>query len=68
MAYYPLANSHAEAFKKTIVKHLKIFVSQAKRDLDNKLSEAYRSTVRTPTKVISFSMVYGEEAVLSLEV
>ena len=37
MAYYPAANSLAEAFNKTIRKLLKKFVSKSQRDWDNKL-------------------------------
>ncbi|XP_020256449.1 uncharacterized protein LOC109833251 [Asparagus officinalis] len=70
-AYYPLANGLAEAFNKTIVKLLKKFVSKSHCDWDEKLGEclwAYRTTVKTPTKATSFSLVYGYKAVLSLEI
>lgn len=68
---YPPANGLIEVFNKTIVKLLKKFVSWAKRDWDDKLSKClwtYRTTIRTPTKVTQFSLVYGAEAVLPLEV
>jgi len=71
MAYYPTANNLAEAFNKTIEKLLKKFVSKSQCDWDDKLGEclwAYRTTVRTPTKVTSFSLVFGCEVVLPLEV
>jgi len=70
MAYYPTANGLAEAFNKIIEKLLKIFVSKSQRDWDDKLGEclwAYRTTVRTPTKVTPFSLVYGCESVLPLK-
>jgi hypothetical protein len=70
-AYYPPANGLAEAFNKTIAKILKKFVSRSQRDWDEKLGEclwAYRTTVRTPTKATPFSLVYGCEAVLPLEI
>ena len=70
-AYYPPANGLAEAFNKTIGKLLKKFVSRTKRDWDEKLGEclwAYRTTVRTPTQATPFSLVYGAEAVLPLEI
>ena len=50
---------------------LKKFVSKSQRDWDDKLGEclwAYRTTVRTPTKATPFSLVYGCEAVLPLEI
>ena len=70
-AYYPAANGLAEAFNKTIGKFLKKFVSKSQRDWNDKLGEclwAYRTTVRTPTKATPFSLVYGCEAVLPLEI
>src|SRR3954462_5810336 len=69
--YYPPANGLAAAFNKTIEKLLKKFVSRTKRDWDEKLGEclwAYRTTVRTPTKATPFSLVYGAEVVLPLEI
>lgn len=60
-----------KAFNKTIVKLLKKFVSQSKRDWDERLSKclwAYRTTVRTPTKAIPFTLVYEAEIVLLLEI
>jgi len=71
MAYYPAANGLAEAFNKTIGKRLKKFVSKSQRDWDDKLGEclwAYRTTIRTPTKATPFSLVYGCEAMLPLEI
>src|SRR5438270_11452907 len=64
-------NSEYKAFNKTIGKLLKKFVSRTKRDWDEKLGAclwAYRTTVRTPTKATPFSLVYGCEAVLPLEI
>ena len=69
--YYPAVNSLAEAFNKTIRKLLKKFVSKSQCDWDDKLGEylwAYRTTVRTPTKATPFSLVYGCEVVLLLEI
>ena len=59
------------SFQQDIGKLLKKFISKSQCDWDNKLCEclsAYRTTVRTPTKAISFSLVYEYEAVLPLEV
>ena len=71
MAYYPAANGIAEAFNKTIRKLLKKLISKSQRDWDDKLGEclwAYRTIVRTLTKTTPFSLVYGCEAVLPLEI
>jgi len=71
MAYYPAANDLTETFNKTIGKLLKKFILKSQRDWDDKLGEclwAYRTTVRTPTKATPFSLVYGCEAVLPLEI
>src|SRR4051812_43512266 len=70
-AYYPPANGLAEAFNKTIAKILKKFVSRSQRDWDEILGEclwAYRTTVRTTTNATPFSLVYGCEAVLPMEI
>ena len=71
IAYYPAANSLVEAFKKTIGKLPKKFVSKSQRDWDDKLGEcfwAYRTTVRTLIKATLFFLVYECEAILLLEV
>jgi len=47
------------------------FISKSQRDWDNKLGEclwAYRTIVRTLTKATPFSLVYGCEAILPLEI
>jgi len=69
--YYPVANGLAKAFNKTIEKLLKKFISKSQRDWDDKLGEclwAYRTTVRTPMKATPFSLVYGCESILPLEI
>jgi len=69
--YNPSANGQAEAFNKVLCKLLKKVVSQNKRHWHEKLLEtlwAYRTTTRTPTKMTPYSLVYGGEAVLPLEV
>ena len=71
MVYYPAAIGLVEAFNKIIAKLLKKFVSKSQRDWDDKLGEClwvYRTTVRTLTKATPFSLVYGCEAVLPLEI
>src|SRR4051812_37062771 len=70
-AYYPSVNGLAEAFNKTIAKILKKFISRSQRDWDEKLGEClgvYQTTVRTATKATLFSLVYGCEVVLPLEI
>jgi hypothetical protein len=69
--YYPQANGLAEAFNKTLGKILKKTVTKNQRDWHDRLFEAlwaYRVTVRTPTQATPYSLVYGSEAVLPLEV
>ncbi|KAG9453411.1 hypothetical protein H6P81_006315 [Aristolochia fimbriata] len=70
-AYNPAANGLAKAFNKTLYKILKKTVGAHKRSWDEKLPEAlwaYRTTARTPTQSTPYSLVYGTEAVLPLEV
>ena len=70
-AYNPAANGLAEAFNKTIIKLLKKFILSSKRDWNEKLGEclwAYRIMVQTATGNTLFSLVYGYEAVLPLEI
>ena len=69
--YYPPANGLAEAFNKTIVKILKKTVAENKKDWDRRLPEAlwaYRTTHRTATRATPYSLVYGTEAVVPMEI
>lgn len=69
--YYPQANGLAEAFNKTLAKILKKTVARHKRDWHDRLYEAlwaYRVTVCTPTQSTPYSLVFGTEAVLPLEI
>jgi transposase InsO family protein len=69
--YYPQANGMIEAFNKTLGKILKKTVHRHRRDWHDRLFEAlwaYRVTVRTPTQATPYSLVYGCEAVLPLEI
>ncbi|XP_020266121.1 uncharacterized protein LOC109841571 [Asparagus officinalis] len=71
MAYNPSANDLAEAFNKTIIKILTKLTSNSKRDWNEKLGESlwvYHTTVHTPTGTTPYSLVYGYEAVLPLEI
>jgi transposase InsO family protein len=69
--YYPQANGLIEAFNKTLGQILKKTVHKHHRDWHDRLYEAlwaYRVTVRTPTQATPYSLVFGTEAVLPLEV
>ncbi|GAA0154045.1 hypothetical protein LIER_12138 [Lithospermum erythrorhizon] len=69
--YYPHGNGVAQAFNKKLYNILKKVVSQSKRNWHEKMEEAlwaYRTTYRTPTQITTYSLVYGVEAVLPLEV
>ena len=68
--YNAQANGLAEAFNKTLGSLLKKVVSKTKRNWHERIREAlwtYRTTLRTPTHVMPYSLVYGMEAVLPLE-
>jgi hypothetical protein len=69
--YNSSANGQAEAFNKVLCKLLKKMVSQNKRHRHEKLLEslwAYRFTTQTAIGMTPYSLVYGGEAVLPLEV
>ena len=68
--YHAPANGLAEAFNKTLCNLLKKVIGRTKRDWHERISEAlwaYRTTHRTPTQAMPYSLVYGVEAVLPLE-
>jgi len=63
------ANGLAEAFNKTLGSFLKKVVSKTKRDWHERIGEAlwaYRTTFRTPSQVMPYSLVDGVEAILPL--
>ncbi|KAJ1684801.1 hypothetical protein LUZ63_012744 [Rhynchospora breviuscula] len=69
--YNPRANGLAEAFNKVLIKILRKTVGVNHRNWHEKLPEAlwaYRITYRTPTQATAYSLVYGTEAVLPIEV
>jgi hypothetical protein len=71
MGYYLQVNGMAEAFNNTLGKILKKTVTKNQRDWHDRLFEAlwaYRVTIRTPMQVTPYSLVYGSEVVLPLEV
>ncbi|XP_038707284.1 uncharacterized protein LOC120002596 [Tripterygium wilfordii] len=68
--YNAAANGLADTFNKTLCTLLKKVVAKSKRDWHERVGEAlwaYRITYRTPTQATSYSLVYGVEAVVSLE-
>lgn len=70
-SYNPQANGQAKAFNKVLCNILKKMVSGTKKDWHERLPEAlwaYRMTVRTATGCTPYSLVYGSEAILSLEI
>lgn len=69
--YNPRANGLAEAFNKTLIQLLRKTVDKNHRNWHEKLSEAlwaYRTTCKTATQYTPYSLVFGAEAVLPLEV
>ncbi|KAJ4748823.1 RNA-directed DNA polymerase [Rhynchospora pubera] len=69
--YNPRANGLAEAFNKTLIKILRKTIGDNQRNWHEKLHEAlwaYRITHKTATQATPYSLVYGAEAVLPIEV
>ena len=69
--YNPRANGLAEAFNKTLINIVKKTVNDAHRNWNEKVQEAlwaYRITFRTPTQATPYSLVFGTEAILPLEI
>ena len=64
--------AHAKkAFNKTLCKLMVKLVNGQKRDWDEKMHEAlwaYRTIYKTPTGCSPFSLVYGTEAVIHVEI
>jgi hypothetical protein len=69
--YYAQANGQAEASNKVLIKIVKKRIKDNPRRWHEKLSEslwAHRTLRHGATKVTPFELVYGQEAVLSVEV
>ena len=69
--YHPQENGQAEAFNKSIIRILKRTIVKNKREWYLKLPEAlwaYRTLQKTATCATPYSLVFGAEAVLPLEV
>jgi hypothetical protein len=69
--YYALANGQAESSNRTLISLIKKKISDNSRHWHKILSEAlwaHRISKHHATKVSSFELVYGQEAVLPLEI
>jgi hypothetical protein len=69
--YYAQANGQAEFSNKTLIKLIKKKIKENPKRWHEVLSEAlwaHHISKHSATKVISFELVYGQEAVLSVEV
>jgi hypothetical protein len=69
--YYAQTNGHVEASNKVLIKIIKKRIKDYPRRWHEKLSEvlwAHRTSRHRATKVTPFELVYGQEAVLPVEV
>jgi Integrase core domain len=69
--YNSRANGLAEAFNKTLINIMNKTVDDNQRDWDNRLQEtlwAYRTIYQMPTQATPYSVAFGVEVVLPLEV
>lgn len=69
--YYPQGNGQAKASNKNLLTILHIIVNKFRKDWHLQLNPAlwaYRKSIKTPTGATPFSLVYGSEAVLPIEV
>ena len=69
--HYPQANGQAEASNKVLIGILEKMMEENPRDWHRLLSEtlwAYRTSKRSATGVSPYSLVYGHDAILLMEV
>eukprot|EP01018_Ginkgo_biloba_P024885 Gb_21257 [translate_table: standard] len=69
--YYPQGNGQAEASNKTMIKIIKKIVNDKGRNWHLQLDPAlwaYRTSIRTPTGATPYSLVFGTEAILPVEI
>jgi len=69
--YHAPTNGLAEAFNRTLCNLLKKVVAKSRRDWHERLREvlwAYRTTYKTPTQSTPYTLVYGVEVILPLEI
>eukprot|EP01018_Ginkgo_biloba_P033616 Gb_03764 [translate_table: standard] len=69
--HYPQGTGQAEASNKTLIKIIKNIVNNKGRDWHLQLYLAlwaYRTSIRTPTGATPYSLVFGAEAILPVEI
>ncbi|XP_070019374.1 uncharacterized protein [Nicotiana sylvestris] len=69
--YHPLGNGQAESTNKVIINHLKKRLEESKGNWPELLPRvlwAYRTTTKTSTGETPFSLVYGAEALIPVEI
>lgn len=69
--YYPQGNGQAKTSNKNLLTILHRTVNKSGKDWQMQLNPAlwaYRTNIRTPTGATPFSLVYGSEAILPIEV
>ena len=69
--FYAQANGQAEAFNKVRIRILEKMLEENPKDWHRILSKtlwAYRTSKRSSTRVSPFSLTYGQDAVLPMEV
>eukprot|EP01018_Ginkgo_biloba_P026264 Gb_10067 [translate_table: standard] len=69
--YYPQGNGQAEASNKTLIKIIKNIVNDKGQNCHLQLDHAlwaYRISIRTPTGATPYSLVFGVEAILPMEI
>jgi hypothetical protein len=68
--YHPQTNGQTERVNQTLIRILRKIVTESKRNWDIKLTAAlwaYRTTYKVTTRATPFSLMYGMEAILSIE-
>lgn len=69
--YHPQGNGQEDASNKTIVKNLQKTINDTGQDWNLQLNPAlwaYRTSVCAPTSATPYSLVYGVEAILPIEI
>jgi hypothetical protein len=68
--YHPQTNGQTKRVNQTLIRILRKIITESKRDWDVKLTVAlwaYRTTYKVTTQATPFSLMYGMEAILSIE-
>ncbi|XP_070021775.1 uncharacterized protein [Nicotiana sylvestris] len=69
--YHPVGNGQAESTNKVIINHLKKHLEESKGNWPELLPRvlwAYRTTTKTSTGETPFSLVYGAEALIPVDI